>query len=288
MSYINDALSKVQKERKSPYSEYGDVLSAEGKRPARGRKWVLAAGLMVTVFLAAGLAAWHYWPAPVPASRAASPVLQPVQQPDDVAVPSLPGAPPAAIAKEPAPPPGSAEIAPPAPAPLERAPAAGKSPAPEGKEKKQSAVITGPEPERESSPRPAPADTEKLYGQALQKQREGQLEEAKELYKVVIRREPRHLQALNNLGVVYLKMKRYRWAIIRFNDALNINHNYVDAHYNLACLYAQKNDTKQSLFYLRNAVDLNPEVRLWARQDDDLKNLANLPEFNKILQARDK
>ncbi len=87
--------------------------------------------------------------------------------------------------------------------------------------------------------------------------------------------------------MVYLKLKSTNRPIIRFNEALNIKHNYVDAHYNLACLYAQKNDTKQSLFYLKNAIDFNPEVRQWAAQDDDLKNLADLPEFKKIMQARD-
>ena len=156
------------------------------------------------------------------------------------------------------------------------------------KEKKQNAMILDHELKQEASPQPLQFDPESLYAQALQKHREGRLEEAGKLYRQVLKKNPRHLQALNNLGVVHLKLKKYRRAIIRFNDALEIKHNYVDAHYNLACLYAQKNDTKQSLFYLKNAMDINPEVREWAIGDNDLKNLADLPEFNKILQTRDK
>jgi tetratricopeptide (TPR) repeat protein len=127
-----------------------------------------------------------------------------------------------------------------------------------------------------------------LYAQALQKQNKGELEEAKALYKKVIKIDPRHVSALNNLGVIFMNQKMYKQAVASFNEALHIRHNYVDAHYNLACLYAQKNDAKQSLFYLENAIGFNPEVRQWAAKDADLKVLANLPEFTKLMQARDK
>jgi tetratricopeptide (TPR) repeat protein len=263
MSYINDALHKVQKEKGSPYASYGDVVSAEGKKPETRRTRVLAIGLIFVFFFAAGLVAWLTWPDVRNTSRA----VTLVQSPDVATAQSMQTMSPVKIEKTPAP---------------------NKTLPAEVKEKKQNAVIPDNNIKQEVSLQPALADPESLYKQALQKQREGKLEDAKELYKKVIKNEPRHIQALNNLGVVYLKLKRYKWAIIRFNDALDIKHNYVDAHYNLACLYAQKNDTKQSLFYLKNAIDFNPEARQWAVRDDDFKNLADLPEFNKILQARDK
>ncbi len=260
MSYINDALHKVQKEKESPYAAYGEIISTEGKKPAAGKKWSSVVGLLIIFFFAAGLVALLYWPDIRKTPRAVT--LVPAS--DVATTQTVQVMPPADVLKTPAPRPS------------------------EVKEKKQIAVISGNKIQQEAAPQPALADPGKLFEQALQKQREGRLEEARELYKQVLKKEPRHLQALNNLGVVYLKMKRYKWAIIRFNDALNIQHNYVDAHYNLACLYAQKGDTKQSLFYLKNAMDYNPDVRQWAAQDDDLKNIADLPEFNKILQALDK
>jgi tetratricopeptide (TPR) repeat protein len=112
------------------------------------------------------------------------------------------------------------------------------------------------------------------------------LEEAKSLYKKVVKIDPRNIQALNNLGVIYMSQKKYKWAIIHFNDALNIKNDYTDVHYNLACLYAQKNDVPQSLVYLKNAIEFNPEVRQWAKNDSDLKTLANLPEFKKLLEKQ--
>jgi tetratricopeptide (TPR) repeat protein len=102
----------------------------------------------------------------------------------------------------------------------------------------------------------------------------------------VVKIDQYNLQAFNNLGVIYMSEKNYKRAIMRFNDSLNIKHDYTDAHYNLACLYAQKNDAPQSLFYLKNAIEFNPEVRKWAKNDGDLKALANLPEFKKLLEKQ--
>ncbi len=283
MSYINDALHKVQKEKESPYASYGHVLAAQSAKTGTGRKRVLISGFAAVLFLAAGLAVWQNLP-DIPETPRARP---PVQHPDGAVAEPLAGILAAAIPKtltESAEPSQTTE---PRPLNSEMTSALSKVPVPQIKEKSRTAAIPEPRPHREALPGQVPADAGKLYAQALQAQREGRLEEAEELYKKVIQKEPRHLQALNNLGVVYLKMKRYKWAIIRFNDALTVKRDYADAHYNLACLYAQKNDTKQSIFYLKNAVDSNPEVRQWASQDEDLKNLAGLPEFGNIIKGRD-
>jgi len=133
---------------------------------------------------------------------------------------------------------------------------------------------------------PEIADAKTLYAQAVKKHREGNLEEAKSLYKKVIKIDPRNVEALNNLGVIYMKKKVYKWAIIRLNDAINVKYNYADAHYNLACIYAQQNDANRSLSYLRNAIGFNPQVRKWAENDQDLKVLADLPEYKKLLEKQ--
>ncbi|PKN10817.1 MAG: hypothetical protein CVU70_02075, partial [Deltaproteobacteria bacterium HGW-Deltaproteobacteria-5] len=91
--------------------------------------------------------------------------------------------------------------------------------------------------------------------------------------------------SLNNLGVIFMQQNKYREAIASFNDALDKQSNYVDAHYNLACLYARKNDTKNSMHFLKKAIGFNPEAIQWAIRDNDLKTLANLPEFKKLVQV---
>jgi tetratricopeptide (TPR) repeat protein len=102
----------------------------------------------------------------------------------------------------------------------------------------------------------------------------------------VVKIDQYNLQAFNNLGVIYMGEKKYKRAIMRFHDAIKIKPDYPDAHYNLACLYAQKNDVPRSLLYLKNAIRFNPEVRKWAKNDGDLKVLANLPEFKKLLEKQ--
>ena len=84
------------------------------------------------------------------------------------------------------------------------------------------------------------AESKALFAQALESQREGKLEEAKKLYRKVVQIDQYNIQAFNNLGVIYMGEKNYKRAIMRFNNALDIKHDYVDAHYNLACLYAQR------------------------------------------------
>ena len=130
------------------------------------------------------------------------------------------------------------------------------------------------------------AESKSFFAQALERQREEKLEEAKSLYKKVVKIDPQNMQAFNNLGVIYMGEKNYKRAIMYFNNALDIKHDYVDAHYNLACLFAQKKDVPQSLFYLKNAIEFNPEVRQWAKDDGDLKALANLPEFKKLVEKQ--
>ncbi len=129
-------------------------------------------------------------------------------------------------------------------------------------------------------------ESEALFAQALLQQREGKLEESKKLYRKAIKIDKDNVQAFNNLGVIYMGEKNYKRAIISFNDALNIKHDYTDAHYNLACLYAKINDVPQSLFYLKNAIEFNPDVKKWAKNDDDLKSLANTPEFKKMMEKQ--
>ncbi len=283
MSYINDALHKVQKEKESPYASYGHVLAAQSEKRGPGRKLAFAAVMVIILFFAAGFAVWFYWPDNPQTPRE----ISSAQHPGDAALKVVPKPPPVTAGQSPVDPAAASESVVPSPAAGERSLAQREAPDLKVKEKSRKVSIPEPKPPKEALPQAAPADVGKLYAQALQAQREGHLEEAKELYKKVIQKEPRHLQALNNLGVVYLKMKRYKWAVRRFNDALTVKPDYADAHYNLACLYAQKNDTKQSIFYLKNAVDSNPEVRQWASRDEDLKNLAGLPEFGNIIKERD-
>jgi len=298
MSYINDALQKARARkdkgepqdkvsRKSIWSSLTGAASAENKKTDTWQKWYTVIGLSIAFLYAVGIITVMYWSEIKPRLSTAPEVKGPVRitvepiasppAPPQVSravnPPVTPLAPSVADVKLPA----ANDMALPAPSAAAASPEV-KKPAPG-----EPAALAEPE---EKAPAPA-ADPKTLYAQALKMQRQGKLEEAKELYKQVIKAQPGNIKALNNLGVVYMKMKRYKWAIIRLNEAIRIKRDYVDAHYNLACLYAQINDRKKSMVYLKKAIALNPEARLWAARDADFKSLADVDDFKNLMQAQD-
>lgn len=284
MSYINDALRKVQREKGSDYASCSDMIFDGEKRPqARQSRFPLIIGVTAVVCIAViGIAAW-WWQDVNRESRRRVAV---VQVPPVPAVPSSPAEvaemTPSGVTTEASAVPGgaSADVAAKSPVEVQPAPAANDRPTAEAKKEEQDAGIGAKKKEAVS---PAPANPKVLYERALKSHREGRLKEAEALYQEVVKTDPRHVSALNNLGVIWMNRKMYKQAVGSFQKALNVRHDYVDAHYNLACLYARKNDKKQSLNYLKNAIDLNPEVRQWAVQDHDFKILATLPEFNQLV-----
>ncbi len=53
MSYINDALKKVQKEKDSLYQRYGNIISDPVyHRTGRGKRWMITGSVIVLILLA--------------------------------------------------------------------------------------------------------------------------------------------------------------------------------------------------------------------------------------------
>ena len=298
MSYINNALRKIQKDKDARYTGYDHIVYAPGKEPSRQPRSFMLAGAALFFVFAAGLMAFLYF---------SSGHKESVQAARIAALRN-----PAIVARtEPAPSPSPA-IHPPVSVPpvatgqpIEKSPAVEKNIAQtetvstaeagmnkikkEAPEKiEPAALVTGTRtvalekvPTQDKN-----ADARALYAQALKKHQAGDLREAKELYKKVIKMDPHNVQALNNLGVVYMKQGVYKWATIRLNDALKIKPDYADAHYNLACVYAKTNDTQSSLHRLKDAVELNPEVKNWIKTDKDLDSVTALPEYQKLMEKQ--
>ena len=122
-----------------------------------------------------------------------------------------------------------------------------------------------------------------LYEKARDFQKSGRLQEAKRLYEEALDLDPEYVDALNNLGVIYIQDKKYSAARALFLKAIRLRPGYVDSHYNLACLHAIKGNVRQSLDHLNRAVSLDPAVKDWARKDSDLQNLRGVPEFQDIV-----
>ena len=180
MSYINDALLKAQKDKKSPYAAYETILSTSGKKIKRPRKRLFLTGILILFFWIAGIIVLLYWH-----GEKKIPALQPLRVSH---VQSVVPAKPHIVKKE-------------------------------ITDNKNETVLNTKTVFTKINTGQAIADSKILYAQAIKKQQEGNLEEAKSLYKKVIKIDPRNIQALNNLGVIYMNKKSYKWAIIRLNDA---------------------------------------------------------------------
>jgi tetratricopeptide (TPR) repeat protein len=288
MSYINDALRKAQKNKETAYTPYRDIISAAGQKPDARSKRLSALGILGLLLFAAGIPAMLYWPQGKTSNPAPAPVAATVAHFD----PS-PEHKTGRETGEPVAPAEATQVSPRkkegvrptvqtvGPAENQTKPAVPDQPQAVG-----GAQVAGKSTGNENIAKKEAGDLQALYAQALQNQNEGRHAQAGALYKKVLKIDPGYLPAMNNLGVIYMNQKKYKQAIGSFNEALNIRHDYVKAHYNLACVYAQKNDIARSLFYLKNAMAFNPEVRQWVDEDQDLKVLADSPEFKKMLQAR--
>jgi len=130
---------------------------------------------------------------------------------------------------------------------------------------------------------PAPA-SDGFYEKARAFQQQGLFRDARKWYTQALDADPGHVRALNNLGVLLLQQGEYDQARERLEKAARLDPANADPVYNLACLHALSGDTDRSLAYLTRAAALNPRVRVWAREDADLRSLRGLAPFERLVE----
>jgi len=118
-------------------------------------------------------------------------------------------------------------------------------------------------------------NTEKFYIEIL------------EIYKKLAEKKPdvylpKLANTQNNLGVLYLYLKRYEKAVNFFDKALEIDSNDGLAWYNKACIESLRNDKAKSLEFLKNAIELNNKYRNLAKTDQDFYNIRDSKEFKEL------
>lgn len=257
MSHINEALRKAQKDRDAHSLKYTGILSS-GKEKKRSfwRRALFWSGLLL-IFILLAFTSYSWWD-----SRGKA-----IMTPSDRK----------AVAKRPQ----AGRVAAVKPSPR-KSPARAKTSQPRtvGSPKGSPQKTTGIE--RDSQQRAA-RSAKAFYEKATLFHKRGRLQDAKRFYQEALRLDPGYVDALNNLGVIYIRDKEYTAAQRSFERAVRLRPGYVDAHYNLACLYAIKGDVTQSLTHLKKAVSLDRSARDWARKDTDLENLRGLSEFEAII-----
>ena len=139
---------------------------------------------------------------------------------------------------------------------------------------------------RDARKQMAAEDVPKLYEEALSFQRAKDAAGAERAYRRLLRVEPRHARALNNLGVIYMSRREYGRAAMMFERASMADEKYTDAYYNLACVYSQTKDAGKALENLKKAFALDPAVRTWAERDGDLEPLRSQAGYKEVFSKK--
>lgn len=156
--------------------------------------------------------------------------------------------------------------------------------APESKAQKPGPAAPAAQPQ---PPAPGAADTAALYSEALKIQLAGDNAKAEALYRQIIAADPRHADALNNLGVILMSGGKTGEATDLFNKAISLKPDFADAYYNLACSYSKLRQPESGLKFLEQALMIKPELAAFAGRDEDLQNLRSSPKFKQIVNKKE-
>lgn len=280
MSYIHDALKKAQREKESLAEKCSTLWSGRRlSRVAFKREWLVSAFVVLAAF---GFSAYSWFSSLnqfvmgeaneplVHRGQVTSPVSPPLPVPAPVSRQEPAGRPPATSPKT----------------PTTAGPAQVQMPARSTQPTKTQQEAPKTEPEMDATSLQDGAGT--LYTRALGLQKQGRLEEAKELYEAALKRSPSLVSALNNLGAIYVQENNLNDAQKALEKAIRIDPGYGDAYYNLACLHARQNDIGRGLFYLKKALSVNEMARQWAKTDEDLQSLHGHPEYEELFTTTEK
>ena len=86
----------------------------------------------------------------------------------------------------------------------------------------------------------------------------GNLKEAEHIYKKILKKQPKHLDALHFLGIICYQLGNYDLAINYINKALQLNPKNADAYNNLGLALRGKGNLDEAIIYFQKAVQLNP------------------------------
>jgi hypothetical protein len=124
--------------------------------------------------------------------------------------------------------------------------------------------------------------------QGLQLLQDGHAEQSRRAFLSVIKADPTVVEAYNGVGVTFWRRSQYDEALAWYKKALDLNPDFGDVYYNIACIYSLKQKKPLALRYLKIAL-LNGYIKNNAVEDlladDDLANIRDDPEFKLLLST---
>ena len=99
---------------------------------------------------------------------------------------------------------------------------------------------------------------EETFNLAVKNQHESKTDVAQELYNQVLKINPNHSQALNNIAVIFTNLKDYQKAKECYEKAIEINPNYADAYNNLGVIFKKLGENQKAKERYEKAIEINP------------------------------
>lgn len=105
----------------------------------------------------------------------------------------------------------------------------------------------------------AATDPNSLFLRCIQLSDSRQFDLACNCYREVLRLDPLHAKACNNLGILCQRRGEMETAIALFNEAIRIDHSLAEPHVNLGNLYQEKGDLMSAVQHYQCAIRTEPE-----------------------------
>jgi hypothetical protein len=99
---------------------------------------------------------------------------------------------------------------------------------------------------------------DQTFNLAVQNHQDGKTDIAQELYNQVLKNNPNHSGALNNIAIIFTNLKDYQKAINFYEKAIEINPNYAAAHNNLGAIFKELGELKKAKNCYEKAIEINP------------------------------
>jgi len=96
------------------------------------------------------------------------------------------------------------------------------------------------------------------FGLAVKNHQNNNLQDAQNYYQQVLKIDPNHIAALNNLGAIFQRLGENQKAIKCFEKAIELNPNYADAHNNLGNVFKGLGEHQNAKSCYEKAIELNP------------------------------
>jgi Tfp pilus assembly protein PilF len=97
------------------------------------------------------------------------------------------------------------------------------------------------------------------YNEAVRLMNAGQLREAQKIFLVILGRKPDHVEALNNMGVIWASLGNKKDAVTYFKKVLEYRPNYSKAYNNIGLVMMSECDSQLAEEYFRKAISMEPE-----------------------------